>query len=116
MTPCAIEIGDITTNHMELYDKVVRRVKELPDGLTCHQVSHQLAIEIPLLRLVRGYFLHRGLRHSWLTIPNTEVIIDPYPWASAVPIIITTASALNPWKKLYVECEQYLPTDHELGL
>lgn len=82
MRSYAEEIGDITDCHLEVYEAVVRIVKELPSGLSYHQVCREIHQLIPMsLEPVRGWFARKGIEHSWLRFPD-EVIIDPYPVAS----------------------------------
>lgn len=101
MTPLCIQLGHITPAHQEILHQVTQIVQRLPDGLTCHDVCHEVAQKLPALDHKRGYFGSIAAEHSWLEIPNTQVIIDPYPWASNGPAMIYTGGASNPWRALY---------------
>src|SRR4051812_25939408 len=113
MKTYAVESGDITPQHLMLFDRVWEILLELPEGLDCHQVCKAIVERIPELQHKRGSFYKRGICHSWLTIPDQETIIDAYPWASALPLIVTTVGLFNPWRQLYIEHSE---TNHSESL
>jgi hypothetical protein len=75
--------------------------------LTCHEVCDRLAIHPQLhkkVKHIRGWFVKKGIEHSWLTMKDNEfVILDAYPWATGSgPIVLTTEGWMNPWRGLYI--------------
>jgi hypothetical protein len=99
----AVATGDIRPDHLILYGEVWSILDQLPDGLDCHEVCAAIAERLPQLQHKRGYFLQKGIQHSWLEIPQDNIIIDAYPWAGAMPHIVTTQGWFNPWRRLFIE-------------
>jgi len=102
MKPLALQLNDINEKHLEIFQEVCTIVEQLQDGLSCHQVCGIIIQRLYYRKIewLKGTFA--GADHSWLRIENTEVIIDPYPWATGSgPIILTTCGILNPWRKIY---------------
>lgn len=103
MTPFVVQTGDITAEDRALLKHVRSIVRSLRDDLDCHQVCKAIVMEIPALKVVRGNFVRKGWTHSWLVIPDRDIIIDPYPWCcGSGPILIYTGGTINPWRDLYI--------------
>jgi hypothetical protein len=106
MKTYAEEVQDILPVHQDVFKSICRVVEKLPSGLDCHQVCEaltHLSFRSMYLSQERGYFGYPGAEHSWLFfVNNPNVIIDPYPWASAgSPLLLTLEGVLNPWRFLY---------------
>lgn len=99
MLPLCMELKDITQDQI----KVFYELRHILIGITatdCHTVCAELSKKFPELQHYTGKF-YDGWDHSWLVFRNDpDVIIDAYPWACAVPFIVTT-QAMSPWRFLY---------------
>src|SRR4051812_2842556 len=84
-------------------DLVRAGVDGLPDGLSCHEVCAHLAAALPrYVEHRRGHF-HGLWSPSWLTLPGTRLLIDPYPWAAASGPLLVCLDGQSPWRHIYVE-------------
>lgn len=114
MTPLALQRGDIAVSQHLIWQDVATFVAGwLPDFLlgndgliTCHQVCASVCHYInerykkEILIHRKGKFNHCD--HSWLVFAdNPEVILDPYPWASASGPLLITTTGMSPWRLLY---------------
>lgn len=99
-----------------LFQRIERAVQEMPDidlgkdkeGMpilvSCHMVARAIARIFPEVACEDGYFIKRGVRHSWLVIKrNPELLIDPYPVALVGgPIMVDRGFFMVPWGSLYI--------------
>jgi hypothetical protein len=114
MVPYAIQQNDITPDHQETYYQVLVALSQVPDDWDCHQVCEMIATLIPGLIHERGYFVSKGMSHSWLRFPDQPVIFDVYPWATNVPFLVYVGG-MSPWKKLYVPVNPSQPIEEKLS-
>lgn len=124
MIPYCLQIDDIKSTHLELWQTTCAIVKALPTEdvtkpLTCHDVCAIVASQLnnlsrlanlsrdgadvlPVVRQVSGVFLH-AYQHSWLEVIGARIIIDPYPWAAASGPLLLSTTLGSPWLQLYHE-------------
>lgn len=102
MISYAVKVGNLTTEHFELFEEVQGVVGQLPNNIdfTCHQVCEIVAKEVPGLVWVKGKF--HGFEHSWLEVRGDRIVIDAYPWGGAIPFMVVAHSG-SPWAFLYQE-------------
>jgi hypothetical protein len=110
----AVQCGDITKDHERLLLTIKLTLLNVNDPeITCHEVCEFLVKKLKCngfnIQHKKGYFSQIGWQHSWLELPDDEVIIDVYPWCASGPFMVTTKGLLNPWKHLYIEAEIDIP-------
>ena len=118
MRSLSLLLGDITANHLCVWEDVCRYLRYVPDKvdgkpITCHQVCERVASQFAVeLAHVKGKFY--GYDHSWLVFKDDpDVIIDAYPWASAGGPLLLTKTAASPWQYLY-KSDAEMEQDKEL--
>lgn len=107
MTPLVLR--DVSKNDLELFKKIRRTIKELPDVdldgetvVSCHMVCRALAEHFPAT--CRDGFFGANSTHSWL-VTDKGLIIDAYPWAMVGGPVMVYTGGFSPWATLYREAD-----------
>lgn len=106
LVPYAVTCGDITDDHIRIYNRVQTVLRSLSSEKmwSCHEVCQVVEESIPELIHCRGWFAKKGVEHSWMRFADQPwVVIDPYPVAGASgPLLVSTGGLMNPWNHLYI--------------
>lgn len=113
LVPHAVITKAIEGRHYDLFQLVMRVLEDVDPEATCHDVCAEAARRSARLTHCRGYFVRKGVEHSWLEVLGEEVLIDAYPVGGASgPSMVCTEGILNPWNGLYVaQCRNGRPVE-----